>query len=880
MLPSLISSDIASLHGNKDRLAMTVMWELHVTRPDGYPADESDFDRPVTESTSSSWYDNFIISIPDDPCWCGRTVIKSKAAMTYEQADQLISSGNIYDQPDNVPVGQAGRPVCKTLFPRLIPDLRVLTLVSRALKKRRELSGSVNFSRGDEGGGGELRFDLQGGNGPTAVEASKHLEVHDTIAELMILSNSAVAKIISEALPVQALVRIHAPPPLHKLENVRDFCEQIGVNVFRSPNATELIKQIPKFHSLLLGDSNKGQTAVGRRDALELMTSVLIRAMSEAAYVSTGSLVGDMAVVSNTTSDAVKSEELVYKGKHELRKGHYGLGVLHYTHFTSPIRRYADVVVHRQLLFALQQPNVALRWETSRDAIINSSSEIGVISDLVSEGSAENEVNLDNFMDSLLEDVGDSLIVPTKPAQNSSYASALVVEAKSSSTDRLHSTIEKDSESFGASISMPPYTGSELFKIANELNILNRNSKWVQSACQKLFLTLYFKNKMQLFDAVIYGVKENGILVYVPCFDFKGSIMFCTKKGVVRLHKNLLKHLDKIEFSQCQELRGFIKSSFADDIIECPELMCELKRSRNHDSLRAVDREEDTKTSVLRIIRRRTAICAEQSILDLVPLQKIQVLMTTKSYSGGGSDIELILHSITHLKSSVKDDSSTFVKERSTINEIGASIAADCLSPTVSEFKITEIKPQRASPSLYEHIHVSIDHIASLIGVSSSFNKERYKKVLSDSKTVEYRIKGTGRICFDGDYKDESNFASEMFLSNGNDSSRKQAKSEASNAGFLTGKAAALDKMKLWGEEWAEEEDLPGTITREDEISDEGDLDMGQSGPIAYQIGGGRRISEPDRSSNHAANNFGRTVALASQRQHKLKVAKRNSKYN
>jgi len=72
---------------------------------------------------------------------------------------------------------------------------------------------------------------------------------------------------------------------------------------------------------------------------MKLMTSMLIKSMNEAKYVCTGTLTGDL-------SGGLSS------GSAQLL-GHAGLGLLHYTHFTSPIRRYADIIVHRLLLYVL-----------------------------------------------------------------------------------------------------------------------------------------------------------------------------------------------------------------------------------------------------------------------------------------------------------------------------------------------------------------------------------------------------------------------------------------------------------------------------------------------------------------------------------------------
>jgi DIS3-like exonuclease 1 len=141
------------------------------------------------------------------------------------------------------------------------------------------------------------------------------MEVHETVAECMIFANEAVAFQISSMYPSAALLRRHPPPVLGNFSRLvkaaaqRGFTIDVSSNLAlaRSLDAAE-IPHDPEFNRTL------------RRLATQ--------AMSEAVYFSTG-------VVAPADWN------------------HYGLGLTHYTHFTSPIRRYADVIVHRQLLASL-----------------------------------------------------------------------------------------------------------------------------------------------------------------------------------------------------------------------------------------------------------------------------------------------------------------------------------------------------------------------------------------------------------------------------------------------------------------------------------------------------------------------------------------------
>lgn len=149
--------DLCSLHGEVDRLAVSVIWTLS---------------RDL-ETVKSVWY--------------GRTVIHNWQAMTYDQAHNILHDLKP-DEPGKVrpPPLTAGYPVDLQKVPQLKEDLIILRDLGRKLKKRREdVGGAVDLSSGDLGG--ELKFTLDENGNPQAVTAKKELEIHNTIAEMMIM---------------------------------------------------------------------------------------------------------------------------------------------------------------------------------------------------------------------------------------------------------------------------------------------------------------------------------------------------------------------------------------------------------------------------------------------------------------------------------------------------------------------------------------------------------------------------------------------------------------------------------------------------------------------------------------------------------------------
>ena len=129
--------------------------------------------------------------------------------MTYGQAHNIIH-GKSPEEKNYVapPPLTAGSRVNPDSIDDLRHDLTILTQLARKLRKdREEIGGAVDLSSGDQGS--ELKFTLDENNNPVKVTPKKQEEIHGTIAEIMILANTWVAKTIYEKFPNAALLRSH-----------------------------------------------------------------------------------------------------------------------------------------------------------------------------------------------------------------------------------------------------------------------------------------------------------------------------------------------------------------------------------------------------------------------------------------------------------------------------------------------------------------------------------------------------------------------------------------------------------------------------------------------------------------------------------------------
>ncbi|KAG0210280.1 DIS3 mitotic control [Mortierella sp. NVP41] len=269
MLPKVLSEQLCSLRHHVDRYAMSVMWTLD-----------------SEANVLTTWY--------------GRSVIRSACEMEYEQAQGLLNGKDVVPGLD--------AKVCKQLKPSVV----LLAKTMRKVRARRMAKGGLELESSEV----KFKFKEEDG-GISDILPKQPLEVHQIIEEAMVMANGYVAQRIYQGFRESAMLRHHPPPIESHFKMLLRAAESRGFSIDISSN-------------LALANSLRECASKSANDIefIKLLKTMATMAMSEAAYISSGS----MAVS---------------------KYAHYGLALDFYTHFTSPIRRYADLVVHRQLMSCL-----------------------------------------------------------------------------------------------------------------------------------------------------------------------------------------------------------------------------------------------------------------------------------------------------------------------------------------------------------------------------------------------------------------------------------------------------------------------------------------------------------------------------------------------
>ena len=227
--------------------------------------------------------------------WFGRTVIYSDHRFAYEEAQDMIESQTAIVSEKNS-LRSGSYTVDDATFNAVI----TLDKIAKNLRKDRMKSGALSFDRV------EVNFNLKEDNTPESVFFKSSKDANKLIEEFMLLANKQVARFAGKRdKPLPMVYRIHDEPDPEKLNNLQTVVAGFGYQLnLKTKNVSQSINK------LLLDTQGKQEQ--------NMIDTLTIRCMSKAEY---------------TTQNI----------------GHYGLAFDYYAHFTSPIRRYPDVMVHRLL---------------------------------------------------------------------------------------------------------------------------------------------------------------------------------------------------------------------------------------------------------------------------------------------------------------------------------------------------------------------------------------------------------------------------------------------------------------------------------------------------------------------------------------------------
>ncbi len=292
------------------------LWEVgvHIADVSHYVKEGSIIDKEaVKRATSVYLVDRTIPMLPERLCNFICSLRPDEEKLTYSVIFSLDNEANIKDFHIAHTVIKSNRRYAYEEVQEILQgkdgdyakELRMLDKLAKQLRERRFKGGAVKFDRE------ELHFDIDKDGKPTRAYFKKSNDATQLIEEFMLLANRTVAESIgkvkkgtkAKTLPY----RIHDQPDPTKLETLREFVVKFGYKMKTSGTKGAISKSL---NALMDGCQGKKEQ--------KLIETVALRAMMKAKY-----------------------------STHNI--GHYGLAFEYYTHFTSPIRRYPDTMVHRLL---------------------------------------------------------------------------------------------------------------------------------------------------------------------------------------------------------------------------------------------------------------------------------------------------------------------------------------------------------------------------------------------------------------------------------------------------------------------------------------------------------------------------------------------------
>lgn len=229
--------------------------------------------------------------------WFGRTVIDSNQRFSYEEAQYIIET-----KENVIPIQTSITGSSYKVSDEIVFATLKLDELAKIMREQRMNAGAISFDKV------EVKFNLSESGNPEGVYFKQSKDSNHLIEEFMLLANKKVAEYIGRQKKT-FIYRIHDEPNDEKLLAMQELIKKFGYNIdFSSGSVSHILNELM-------------QEVQGKKEQ-NLIDTLAIRSMSKAKY----------------STDNI---------------GHYGLAFDYYSHFTSPIRRYPDVMVHRLLQFYL-----------------------------------------------------------------------------------------------------------------------------------------------------------------------------------------------------------------------------------------------------------------------------------------------------------------------------------------------------------------------------------------------------------------------------------------------------------------------------------------------------------------------------------------------